>query len=222
VFFFYSDGLTEACDDSDEMFGEERLIENVRALTLERETEPQQIVDSMVQAVQSFCERANTEIGDDLTCVAVRIEQWEAPRRVAFKVWEMRSDPHEMELARNFVEEFCDQFVANRITEDDLYRMVLAVNEAVGNCIEHAYSDDPAGRIQIEAECFVGQVRFRLYDNGAPFEDRETIPEPTFDGTRDCGFGLFIMEQCFDSVLHTRDDVGRNCVSLIKIFEELT
>ena len=220
IFFFYSDGLTEACNETGDEFGEAHLME---AVEKSRHLSPREIAQNAYQAVLDFCQNRAAQ-PDDLTCVALRVEDWMAPRRFAHALMEMKSDANELERARNFVTAFCRDRCLNpqtdcrAVCEDDQDLIALAVNEAAANVIEHAYQGRPDALIQIEAEAFDDKVRIRLWDTGKPFVTRETVPPPVFDGTKDSGFGVFLMEQCFDTVEHSRDDMGRNCLSLTKRF----
>ena len=216
VFFFYSDGLTEACDNSDELYGEERLIETVCAAA--QTGTPQAVTHNAVNDVQSFCNAGESVSSDDLTCVAVRIEDWLPLERLGYRVMEMRSDADKMESARDFIDEFCVAFARPSISEGEQDLLILAINEAVGNSIEHAYGGSADGRIQVEAESYSDHLRFRVYDDGMRFREHANVPPPSFDGSRDSGFGRFIMEQCFDRVEYSNDDIGRNCVTLTKLY----
>ena len=76
VLLFYSDGLTETRNSAGELFGIERLAECVRT---HGRLEPEALIDRIRQAAVAF---SNSEtFGDDLTCVAVRIEERELPAR---------------------------------------------------------------------------------------------------------------------------------------------
>ena len=103
VFFFYSDGLTEACDGNEEEFGEARLMD---AVMENRHLSPREIVLNVHQAVQDFCQDSSSA-PDDLTCVALRVENWLAPERRAHALMEMESDADQLEGARDFVTAFC-------------------------------------------------------------------------------------------------------------------
>jgi len=63
----FSDGVTEAFNDSDEAFGDDRLLDATRALPVEQG--PQQDVTDIVTAVDSFAGEAPQF--DDITCVVL-------------------------------------------------------------------------------------------------------------------------------------------------------
>ena len=65
--FVYTDGVTEARNAEQEMFGEERL-ETV--LNLERDAEPEKVIDNVRNAVKSFVMDAPQF--DDITMLALK------------------------------------------------------------------------------------------------------------------------------------------------------
>jgi sigma-B regulation protein RsbU (phosphoserine phosphatase) len=69
VFFFYSDGVTEAQNEADEFFGVDRLVELIRT---NGRLEPQELIDRVRRAVVAFS-HAET-FADDLTCVVVKLK----------------------------------------------------------------------------------------------------------------------------------------------------
>lgn len=68
MFFFYSDGLSEAQDAAGELFGTERLMDLVRRHAGE---DPETLVARVREAVEAY--NAAEHFSDDLTCVAVKI-----------------------------------------------------------------------------------------------------------------------------------------------------
>jgi hypothetical protein len=65
--FLYTDGVTEAQDDSGEMFGEERLVEVVRHACRKGAAD---VVASVMTAVERY--QSDHELGDDITLVAIK------------------------------------------------------------------------------------------------------------------------------------------------------
>jgi ketosteroid isomerase-like protein len=63
----FSDGVTEAVNQDEEDFGDDRLIAWAMA---HRDQEPSTFVASLLAEVRSFC--GDTVQGDDLTCLALR------------------------------------------------------------------------------------------------------------------------------------------------------
>ena len=74
VFLFYSDGLTEARNAEGELFGIERLSDCVRQ---HGHLEPRELIEQIRLEAVAFSR--SERFGDDLTCVAVRIEERRLP-----------------------------------------------------------------------------------------------------------------------------------------------
>jgi sigma-B regulation protein RsbU (phosphoserine phosphatase) len=67
VLVLYSDGVTEAMNDEDEEFGEDRLT---AFLTENRAMDPERLVESLIHAVHEFS--AEGKPGDDVTVAVIR------------------------------------------------------------------------------------------------------------------------------------------------------
>jgi serine phosphatase RsbU (regulator of sigma subunit) len=68
IFAFYSDGITEAIDEKDEFYSEEKLVELLKNKTSYRATE---LVDTIWESLKQF--RCHAEQNDDMTVVLVRV-----------------------------------------------------------------------------------------------------------------------------------------------------
>ena len=67
----------------------------------------------------------------------------------------------------------------------------------------------------MEGEAFPSRVVIRLYHLGDPFDPSSLAP-PVMDGSRESGFGAFIISKSTDDVRYYRDERGMNCISLVK------
>jgi sigma-B regulation protein RsbU (phosphoserine phosphatase) len=208
VLLFYSDGLTETRDDTGELFGVERLAACVQTHS---QLEPEELIDQIRLAVVAF---SNSErFGDDLTCVAVKLAEPELP--LTQVEIEMASDLQELARARAFVREVCQNLPGTPLDEDSTSQLELAITEATSNIMQHAYGGRTDQRIQIDAEVFADRIVFRLHHLGEAF-DPSLVEAPAFDGSREGGFGVYIIAQSVDEVRYLRDEQGRNCIYLVK------
>ena len=91
------------------------------------------------------------------------------------------------------------------LSEDDIFHVEMAVDEACSNVIEHAYA-----RVQgnIELACAMpepGCLMITIHDQGRPF-DPESVPLPpmsgdaTLDLIQEGGLGLYFMRKLMDEV----------------------
>jgi PAS domain S-box-containing protein len=81
---------------------------------------------------------------------------------------------------------------ANGVSESSSADMVLVVNEACSNCVEHAYRGRDPGRVRVEAELRGDLVHVRITDFGS------WKTPPADPGTR--GRGLLLMNAVSDQV----------------------
>jgi sigma-B regulation protein RsbU (phosphoserine phosphatase) len=209
VLLFYSDGITEARNSADELFGADRLAECVR---LNREREPDALVEAICQAVFTFS--GSDRLTDDLTCLAIKVLERQGPLKHADL--EIPSDLEELTQAREFVRSFCGSLPGSPLNEDRVAELVLAVNEAACNIIKHAYHGRADQWIQLEADAFPGQVSLRLHHLGEPF-DPSAVSPPALNGTQESGFGVYLIAGNVDKVQYFRDERGRNCITLMKL-----
>ncbi|HUJ49239.1 MAG TPA: PAS domain S-box protein [Bryobacteraceae bacterium] len=208
LLLFYSDGITEARNPAGELFGVERLEEYVR---VNGGLDPGALVEGIRKAVSSFS-GVERQV-DDLTSVAIRVEERQMP--AARAEIELDSDLKHLRQARAFVRGFCSRLPGAPLDEESAGALELAVNEAVSNVMKHAYHGRAGQCIHVEAEAFPSHLAFRLHHFGDPFDPSAALPPP-LDGSRDSGFGAYIITRSVDQVRYYRDDRGRNCVVLIK------
>jgi sigma-B regulation protein RsbU (phosphoserine phosphatase) len=210
LFVFYSDGITEMRNPDGELFGACRLSECVR---MNRELEPEALVQAIRKAAMAFAQ--SDRLTDDLTCVAVKVG--EAQRPIARSELEIGSDLKDLRRAREFVREFCRMVPQGLLDQDDVAGLELAVNEAASNIMKHAYHGRADQRIQLEAETLPGRVSIQLHHLGDPFDPTAVSP-PALDGSRESGFGVYLIARSVDDVRYSRDERGRNCIALVKAF----
>jgi sigma-B regulation protein RsbU (phosphoserine phosphatase) len=213
MFLFYSDGLSESSpDQGEELFGQDRLA----GVMVEHGADmPQEVAAAACEAARAFAGPQGADM-DDLTCVAVRIQRETLPERLGGRALEISSDADHLETVRRFITTFCHGTDTPLVSEDEADLLALAVNEATANIMRHAYKGAEDRRIRLEAEAFGTHLRFRLFDTGEAFRAKGKVPPPSFDGSRDNGFGVYIIHECMDEVAYQRDELGRNCLTMIK------
>jgi len=81
--------------------------------------------------------------------------------------------------------------------------------------MKHAYHGRTDQSVHLDAEAFPDYVSIRMHHFGDPFDPTAFRPPP-FNGSRDSGFGAYIITKSVDDVRYYLDDRGRNCVALIK------
>lgn len=209
LFFFFSDGITEARNEAGELYGIDRLMETIKA---NRQLDPEGFIEAIRKSVVVFS--GSDRLIDDLTSVAVRVESRETA--VAREEVEIRSDLKYLCQAREFVNSFCRRLPGTPLCQQSIDALELAVNEAACNIMKHAYHGCGDRWIYLEGEAFPSRVMVRLYHLGDPFDPSDLAP-PSLDGSRESGFGTYIISKSTDDVRYYRDERGMNCISLVKM-----
>ncbi len=88
----------------------------------------------------------------------------------------------------------------------------IAISEAVGNVVVHAYRDGPAGTIEISGTVEDGKLVISVTDHGVGMS-----PHPDSPGL---GFGLPLIGQVVED-LHVEAGSDGTCVSMVFALSEL-
>ncbi|MHC4660157.1 MAG: ATP-binding protein [Planctomycetota bacterium] len=123
-------------------------------------------------------------------------------------------------LLRNFVTEVATEM---EIPGPDRNKIILAVDEAVSNIIEHAYDSASEGKNQVSIELVSesDHVRISIKDSGREFDPTE-VGEPDIkthitEGRKN-GLGIFLMRQIMDEVRYTFRAGVENQLIMVKYF----
>lgn len=111
-----------------------------------------------------------------------------------------------------------DVLESSAFTRDDRNKIILAVDEATANVVEHAYGSG-TGPIEIVFELDDKRLVVRIRDNGAKFNSTE-IPTPDIrehiaKGMKG-GYGLFLMRKIMDEVRYSLESGWVNELILTK------
>lgn len=214
LFVLYSDGVTEARSPSGEIFGRERLSDLVVA---DHNLPPKIMAQTIVDAVTNFV--GSSVLADDLTCLVLRTNKGGEQGSVEELV--VMSSLGELSTIRAFIRGFCEQRQLCGINEHELNMIELAVNEVASNIMRHSYHGRTDQRIWIRMEKDQHIIRARLIHNGDPFRNVGQIPLPKFEGSREGGFGLYIIDRSVDSVDYGEEPDGRQYIELTKRYNDL-
>ena len=211
-FVFYSDGLTETRDPEGAFYGVERLQQ---AIQLHASLEPSDLTRKIVEGVAQFS-GVDTP-GDDQTCVTVKILEAGEAGQFAKAQLSIPAYPERLVAARTFLQEHLATHAALLGGQDDFSRIVLAFVEALSNIIKHSFGGGSAKAIEIELRSSRNRLSIEITHGGAPFRPRSTpLPDPTL--RREGGYGLYIMNRCFDQIAYETTRAGAQSILLIKHF----
>jgi sigma-B regulation protein RsbU (phosphoserine phosphatase) len=204
TFLLYSDGVTENRSLEGEFFGTERLaecLENWSSLG------PAILVQQIRKEATRF--NGSNRFSDDFTCIAVRIRIPPPAVEPTRQTENFACDVAELGRFREWLRQSGD----NGLDEADAYRMELACTELFANCAAHGGQLSGHRPISVESIRYPDHVTVRLRHRGLEF-DPLSIPPPSFDGSRDNGFGTYIVLRSADEACYERDADGTNVITV--------
>ena len=97
--------------------------------------------------------------------------------------------------------------------------MELAVNEVASNIMRHAYRGRTDQRIWVRVNNEDSVFKVRLLHTGEPFRNVDRMPLPSLKGSKEGGFGLFIISRAVDTVDCGEESDGRQYIELANNLE---
>ena len=106
---------------------------------------------------------------------------------------------------------------AHSFSEEDLFAVHLALEEAFVNAVKHGNKMNPAREVKIDYSVALDRVEVTVTDDGDGF-DPESVPDPRFGENlyKPEGRGLFLMRSYMDEIKF--NECG-NSVSMVKYKE---
>lgn len=130
---------------------------------------------------------------------------------------ELPAEPRLLAIVCAAVREFA---AVQGMSDADLHRLEVSVDEVISNVVCHAYSRDCNKRFRVTAERSESdELIVRVYDNGEGF-CLEAVPAPDpnipISEMQIGGLGLFLVQKMMDRIHYERTAEGENCMTLVK------
>ena len=202
----YTDGITEALDSRNALFGEQRLLE---AVIRRGEDTAEAIVSGVAAEVDAFA--VGEPQADDLTLLALRYRGTAAgTHRIALG---SRLD----ELGR--VNELLETLGASgEIPQSEVLTLQLLLEEILVNVISHGGPTAPGELVEVLLQAGRDELRIEVSDAGAPFDPLAAAPPNTAAALEERpigGLGIHLVKKLSSHVGYRRAD-GRNHLWLIR------
>ena len=97
--------------------------------------------------------------------------------------------------------------------------MVLAIDEAMSNIIEHAKLEADKKEIKLWLEIGDEKIVAGICDKGRPFDPTPARREPDTRSYPRRGFGLYLIHRIVDGIQYQRTNEGQNVLTLTKSIE---
>jgi serine/threonine-protein kinase RsbW len=127
---------------------------------------------------------------------------------------EFSSDPGELSAMREFLRHAFRQAWPDE-DGDHLQHLELALQEAASNIMRHAYGGERERGIELTIDADAETIQIELLHEGEPF-DATKAPPPVFDGSREGGFGCYLISASVDRVEYLHNLRGKNGIRLWK------
>jgi len=128
---------------------------------------------------------------------------------------EFEGDLRQLASMRAFLRESCHESWQGACDEDPILQLTLALTEAASNIILHADLGNEHKAITLTIAVDDDQACVTLQYAGKPF-DPQAVAAPVFDGSRESGFGLYLIRECVDEFQYRQDDQGRCVMHLVQ------
>ena len=203
-FILYTDGVTEAHNIKEELFGEQRLIEFAKEHIHDGANE---FVPSLREVLSDFSK--GKEQFDDITMLMVEFHKGAniASSRI------FKADTRELNNLFNYSSSLLE--ILN-FSKRDIIMINTALEEVFVNVSKYAYKGDGAVEISLANDNDSIRVVFR--DAGKPFNPLDK-PDPKITANSDerevGGLGIYMAKNIMDEVLYEYVD-GHNVLTLIK------
>ena len=210
--FLYTDGLTEAMNESHEQFGLKRVEKGLQDCIGNKPNVAEKIIRTMTNRVNAFVDGA--EQSDDLTMLAIHYTPQEKPI-VFCETLNLNNKVSEITKLNAFVK---SATTALNMETGLANQIKLAVEEAVTNIIDYAYQNGTEGNISVTIEADESRIRFIITDSGAEFDPTSVSKADTTLSVEERpigGLGVFLVRNLMDSINYERVD-GKNVLRMEK------
>ena len=199
--FVYTDGVAEATDASNTLYGTGRMM---AALNQNCELDPEKLLHQVKTDIDRFVGSAPQF--DDITMLAFQRKETVVRQRMEV-VPELESIPEVCEFLEHILEK-----------QDTPMRVVTQVNIAADEIFSNIARYSGATDAQVECEVMDGQIIIRFMDDGKPYDPTaQKEPDITLSAEeREIGgLGIYMVKKSMDQVSYAYAD-GRNILTIEK------
>jgi sigma-B regulation protein RsbU (phosphoserine phosphatase) len=206
----YTDGVTEAFNNLNEAFGNDRLLAYIEQ---SNELGTKYIVNGIFEAVDHFVESA--EQSDDITVFCLRYVAWECRKDAATINLQLKNELIEIDRALQSFAAFCKH---TQLTEDLQNSVSIVLDDLLNNIINYAFENSEEHEIAVSFRADKQRLVIDVVDDGVefdPFLKGEPDIESDIDGRDIGGLGIHMIRSIMDDCFYNRIK-GRNHITLMK------
>ena len=220
--FLYTDGVVEAINDKDELYGEARLLNTLKDT---KDYNADDIIEKVKDSVSSFSNVPDQY--DDITMLCFKFNDmhinYDINKLYRFNK-EFKASYESIEKINEFVEEEIGKlFNDNEKVVEYYNKLEVCTEEIVVNIIDHAYDgiiieDLKKVYVELEIDMNINKISITYIDNGPEFNPIKKDNPNILKSAKDReigGLGIFITKQVVDDVEYEYVN-NQNKLKLIK------
>ena len=204
IIFLYTDGITEAKREDQEMYQEKRLLEHMNSLDT---IDPKKITNSVLENTLEFVD--GYEQSDDMTLLT--LSYYGYARRYQYEYDGVLSSfsKAKEDLTRDLQKE--------SISEVNIVKFIVCYDEIFSNCAKYAYARK-RGKIRVNLDVTDMQICLSISDDGEafnPLEKEEPDVTLELEKRQIGGLGIHVVKKFMDQYHYYYQD-GHNVLILQK------
>jgi serine phosphatase RsbU (regulator of sigma subunit)/anti-sigma regulatory factor (Ser/Thr protein kinase) len=207
----YTDGVTEAKNEQNELFSDDRLFQlftESAAMTAEER------IDVVKKAVYAF--EGNAPRADDITVMTIQLtDALNKKDRQVFR-GAMINEVSAIPGLQSRLEDHAQDWPG---TEVVMPTVMMALDELLSNVVKYAFPDDSEDhQIEVRAEVVGDSLIMSVTDDGIsfnPFTQEEPDTSLSIEEREIGGLGIHLVKRIFDETSYQRK-VNQNVVTLVK------
>jgi len=203
----YTDGVTEAMNQADELYTENRLA----ALLTNRKESPEEITNRILGDVAQFAMGADQ--ADDITILAYRSETAASVRDIETLSMSVAIDLKDIERVNS---EFAEVATNRGISQGAIQKVSIVFDELLTNVISYGFDDDKKHEITIDVSYYSDHLLIVMSDDGIPFNPFDHVGTDTslsLDERKAGGLGVLLVSEIMDEC-HYQRHMNKNSVTM--------
>ena len=207
--FLYTDGVTEATNTDNKLYGEDRLL---TFMNKNASVEATELLPALKADIDEFVGEAPQF--DDITMLMFDYKPQREGERAMNKTFPAKTEF--LDDVLGFVDQALDSFECPMKIQTAI---CVAIEEVFANIAHYAYPEgDGDMTLHIDFDEVGGAITFRMTDKGVPF-DPLAKPDPDITLSAEereiGGLGIFIAKKTMDSISYAYEN-GENILTMIK------
>ena len=204
IIFTYTDGITEALNDKDELFGENRLLTCLNKIKDENDTK--NILNGIKQDINEFTNSAPQS--DDITMLIFKYQK----ENNTMKTFNQMALPENYKPFYTWLHEVCDEW---KLDDGLKNKLDMTSEEIFANITFYAYPETN-GMINVSIDNSNDEITLVFEDEGIPYNPLEK-PDPDITLPPEerplGGLGIFMVKEMAKDIAYQRVD-NRNILTI--------